>query len=503
MKTILKKAVSLFGFGILASFTFSAKSHARQPAWEMCARRLTGESDRVRSECLKKISRTPHLEKILRAGISLPPDSAEQEDETSLALDVITALKLKAMIPDLERLSEKEESGSFYLALNSLLDARLEPEAEKLYFARVKSKNTSAPAKMVLIDTLARMRLAIPVSDLKDLVEDHSPEVRSAVLSYVRIMIQKSSAPLSARYQLFVKQNEKLLLNQDRSQQLQIQAQSLFNEMKITSVVELPSIITAIRLVANVPRKKNNLFHRCARAYENFYQNESLDWRIVFGYKDGRPARFVGDRYERAVFVQKITKLGFVRAPSDDDLFTKNIIGPGGKTKKINLRVVSSSVGPDDDQNRLNPMQKWQSEYAEHVFREGLSRSQLIFYDGHSRDGGGPDFSPPRCTKNGHVDYGWYIRHRPGLKATIASLKTRKKIEMLPPPFIGLFSCVSDHHFAKRIREVQKGTAMINTSSLIYYADAMRSLNQAMVNLLEMKCEKDFKISDTRLSDFF
>ena len=46
----------------------------------------------------------------------------------------------------------------------------------------------------------------------------------------------------------------------------------------------------------------------CRNAYLKLYGRRSIDVRILFGYKDARPARFVGDRYERALFVADLLK---------------------------------------------------------------------------------------------------------------------------------------------------------------------------------------------------
>src|SRR4051812_11465617 len=46
----------------------------------------------------------------------------------------------------------------------------------------------------------------------------------------------------------------------------------------------------------------------CRRRYLSFYEKPEIDVKIVFGYKDARPARFVADRYERAVFIQRLVR---------------------------------------------------------------------------------------------------------------------------------------------------------------------------------------------------
>ncbi|MGZ3689729.1 MAG: hypothetical protein ACXVBW_15600, partial [Bdellovibrionota bacterium] len=36
----------------------------------------------------------------------------------------------------------------------------------------------------------------------------------------------------------------------------------------------------------------------CLSAYQDLYHGNQLNVLVAFGYKDSRPARFVGDRYE-------------------------------------------------------------------------------------------------------------------------------------------------------------------------------------------------------------
>src|SRR5690606_28410542 len=83
----------------------------------------------------------------------------------------------------------------------------------------------------------------------------------------------------------------------------------------------------------------------CRTRYLSFYEKPQIDLKVVFGYKDARPARFVADRYERAIFIQRLLRdckhgnqaCGFRRGDSDADLFLKDITGPDGKPRSIYL----------------------------------------------------------------------------------------------------------------------------------------------------------------------
>jgi hypothetical protein len=246
----------------------------------------------------------------------------------------------------------------------------------------------------------------------------------------------------------------------------------------------------------------------CQAAYKNLYGNGSLKIRMVFGYKDTRPARFVGDRHERLAFVQRILKpcgpneqaCGFRRDSGNSDLFRKMVKGPDGKLAKVQLVVTHSSAGSDDSSNRQNPFQKWQSSYALKSFTLGLEKADVVLYNGHSRFGGGPDFEPPRLTPTAEVEAIHYKSARPGLELIRSHLHRRATGDDEGSlKVLGLFSCASSQHFADEITG-DFSTGLISSRALIYHADALEQSLLALSALLEMRCEKDFGI---QIRNFF
>lgn len=231
---------------------------------------------------------------------------------------------------------------------------------------------------------------------------------------------------------------------------------------------------------------------RCRQAYERLFQKKIIDIRLVFGYKDARPARFVGDRYEKNALIEALMQpcteerfdCGFKRSVNDAELFLKKIRGLDQKLHQVQLRLVQSSVGPDDDDNRRNPFQAWQSERAQSIFNEGLQQADIVFYNGHSRDGGGPDFSPPRIKSNRHVDYRWYATHRPGLVEMHRRLGSKASQSKL----IGLYSCVSEKLRPRKGRSQRR--LWLTNKKLIYYADALAEMRKALSDLIGHSCER-------------
>ncbi len=246
----------------------------------------------------------------------------------------------------------------------------------------------------------------------------------------------------------------------------------------------------------NLPEFENEA---CRRIYLGFYQKPKIDMRIVFGYKDARPARFVADRYERMIFIQRLTQeckrtnlaCGFTRSLTDSDLLTRRINGPDGKPREILLRIVNSSAGADDEENRKNPFQKWKTRFANLTFLQGLTKADVVIYNGHSRAGGGPDFGPPQLTPNHEVDFSWYKAHEPGFSPILSTLESAPTETKL----LGLYSCASSKHFLDRVRKVKPDLGLITSPKLIYFADAMESSLQAISSLLSLKCEGSFQNS--------
>jgi hypothetical protein len=258
----------------------------------------------------------------------------------------------------------------------------------------------------------------------------------------------------------------------------------------------------------------------CRRTYEEFYRDPSIEIRVVFGYKDARPARFVADRYERLIFVQRVLRAcassedrvcGFTRDTNDADLFTREIPGPDGENRVVRLRVVQPSVGADDEENRKNPFQAWRTVYAQQEFLEGFAASDLVIYNGHSRAGGGPDFRPPRISGSGDIDFGWYQRNEPGFEPVLESLRNLPPATSRPK-LVGFLSCASTTHFLGRMREIRPTLATLTSPRLLYFSEAMETSLEMLGSVLAMKCEPEFsealkkaetRAGGARVSGFF
>ena len=226
-----------------------------------------------------------------------------------------------------------------------------------------------------------------------------------------------------------------------------------------------------------------------------------FDVRIAIGYKDARPARFVSDRYERATLVHSLLKpcavsanlaCGFARHPQDGDLLLKTFTTNAGAKAKVRLRITASSAGADDDENKRDPYQEPLSKFAEANFLGGIAEADAVFYIGHSRDGGGPDFAPPRLNEYKHVDYDWYKQEKIGLGKLRKAL--REVNSSLPGGLrvLGLMSCASTLHFAKKLHADAPKLELKTMKELVYYAAALSETLSAVHSFLKNVNEADY-----------
>jgi hypothetical protein len=182
MRSVFKKTITL----LMISFIFNPPSQAGA-SWETSAIRLSGESARVAREAIKRLQKIPKLEDQLKSALQ-----KKNSTETFLALDVISTLKLNALLPEVILAAKHDQSGFFYLTLNTFMAGSSQNELIALYQNRLNDEHSSPPVKMVVLDTFARMNLKIEPRDLKKILNDRTdPDSRSAALYYLRSFLLK------------------------------------------------------------------------------------------------------------------------------------------------------------------------------------------------------------------------------------------------------------------------------------------------------------------------
>lgn len=264
----------------------------------------------------------------------------------------------------------------------------------------------------------------------------------------------------------------------------------------IAIALSLGHVATATATATAITNTKS-----CETLQDALFAKDSLEVRVIFGYKDARPARYVGDRHEKAAFVERLTgpcrtesqACEFVQSATDSELFVKVLkVGQGAhqSSKEIRVYVVNSAVGSDDEENLDDPFQAWKSRHAQNSFLRGLEKADVVFYNGHSRFGGGPDFKSPTLAKDGSIDPRPYKKGRNGLNQLLTALEDSQKPKL--PRYsglkvLGLFSCSSSQHFNTQIKKVSDA-ALMSSTNLMYYTDALNQSLSALDTLLERRC---------------
>lgn len=150
--------------------------------WSEEALKLTGESEQVRENALKKLKRHPKIKKLLKLHLKTA--------KKALALDVITALQDRSFVPLLLKLAPDDDTGGMYLTINSLITPQNAKKIISAYGRQVLVAKNPA-SQVALLDTLGMAGVALRPDKLAELLKNPSYEVRSAVMSYSRLMILK------------------------------------------------------------------------------------------------------------------------------------------------------------------------------------------------------------------------------------------------------------------------------------------------------------------------
>ena len=234
---------------------------------------------------------------------------------------------------------------------------------------------------------------------------------------------------------------------------------------------------------------------QCSNTYANILNKGSMDIVYVMGYLDtaGETGSRVGadgtnygvarstDEAISKAILTKLTepckkptqKLCEFSILSQDKVVTKlsKSIEMLGHSVSVNITLAYSSASEIYENNKtsLKDQQLLQTQQAESLFLNGVKTADIAFYNGHSRNGGGPDFAPPILRKDNHTDYSQYLKTRPGITKVLSALKERGDNNLI----LGLFSCSSNPHFSKRLLSVNSQQKLILSGDTIYTNESM------------------------------
>ena len=165
-------------FALFLSFVITS---AASPSWTNSASKLSGYPEAERRKAILALNAYPHLTQELTRQLT--------GEEKYLALEVISALRLTSLLPKLISLATQDENGAIYLTINTLTTRENYGQISRFYQERFRNRGEiSDPALVVMLDTLGRFNWAAEETELLDVYTSPSPEVRSAVLYYARLL---------------------------------------------------------------------------------------------------------------------------------------------------------------------------------------------------------------------------------------------------------------------------------------------------------------------------
>lgn len=256
---------------------------------------------------------------------------------------------------------------------------------------------------------------------------------------------------------------------------------------------------------------------KCERVYSNAINKGVLDIRYALGYFDdstGEERVWEGINYGlspsldietfnavRQVLTSRcwdrsLRSCGFSESGDPKQgkvVLTKNIDLHGKKTL-VRLTLTQGSATESFVQNKgpQAARQSFITAQAEDNFFNGLKVADIVLYNGHSRNGGGPDFNPPILMSNLHVNYkGYYEVKRPGIIRTMKSLQENPNKGII----VGFFSCYSKKHFYNTFTQANPSQRVILSADTIDYFDSLKASMGYLEGFLRGSCGQD--LADT------
>lgn len=238
--------------------------------------------------------------------------------------------------------------------------------------------------------------------------------------------------------------------------------------------------------------------NKCLPVYKNAIKNGVMDIRYALGYFDDSQGNDIiwngknwglspsieigmfnsirGKLSEPCKNPEQLNLCGF--AESGDPklgkvLLQKRITLLGNSVLvKIELTQASASESFIDNQNTLKERQAFLTAQSEESYFGGIGKADIVMYNGHSRNGGGPDFNPPLLDKELHVDYnGYYLKKRPGISRVLKLIKESENKEGI----LTFFSCYSKKHFYGDLLKANPKQKLVLSAETIDYFDSLKA----------------------------
>lgn len=239
----------------------------------------------------------------------------------------------------------------------------------------------------------------------------------------------------------------------------------------------------------------------CERQYlERIKAPGVLNIAVALGYSDttDKGLNLVTDGWLQETLVTQLTKAcaypsqGFCEFkvqhadPQEVQLYTRELTLNDKTTLLVNVYTMNSSydMSHKDNLTTYKNEQRIKTEKAQNFYGWAIHNMDVVFYEGHSRNGGGPDFSPPVSARNGKVNYPWYQKNKPGLKFLLNQLEQVNEAPMI----FGLFSCASQPHFQNKISKYFSNSNTIMSTKVVSAHYTKEALLYSLESVLNFEC---------------
>lgn len=158
-------------------------------------------------------------------------------------------------------------------------------------------------------------------------------------------------------------------------------------------------------------------------------------------------------------------------------------------TMRISLSYASASESFVANKSTLIERQKFLTQQSEQNYFGALAgAADVVFYNGHSRNGGGPDFNPPLLKEDLHVDYdGYYQIRKPGITRVLEMIKNGRNKDQV----IGFFSCYSQRWFYDSIMKANPKQRVVFSADTIDYLDSLQASMGYLEGFMQGYCGQD------------
>ena len=277
---------------------------------------------------------------------------------------------------------------------------------------------------------------------------------------------------------------------------------SLVQEWRASLKASYVGAVKELAALERLPAPTAASQSQCSRHFRNTFASGVAQLTVTLGYGDDEDTRVATDQLEQQELVNVLTApcesgsvqvCGFVQdgAGSDEVVthLSKRFLSPEGEFREIKLAIASPSVSEDDDVNRRElSAQNARGQRVAELFMNGFRDSQAVFYLGHNRKAGGPDFWPAKHDRKGEIDDGWYSRRQPGLAYVERGLNQRDpKMNLLE--LLGCHTTRTVWPMLKRRHSRQDaGLAVFSTHSLISSEDQAKELFRTLNGMMNERC---------------